>query len=160
MRKDQQHKEVLDRIEELSKEMAQLRGERDAARDELSLSDQVKKLREEIATLEINKGKLQEAHARQLREVEHKVGLDEKRQEFERTRAVRDAELAVREEALADKQQRFEDEMTFQRERFETEVGYLHKMVDEVLERLPKVTWDHTSSSGEAPKPRAKRSAA
>lgn len=147
MSKQSRHQQVLDKIEELAEELAKLRGERKAARDELSLSDQVKKLREEIATLEIDKAKVEEENARKLREVEHKVGLDEKRQEFERTRAVKDAELAVREEALSADKQRFEDEMKFQRERFETEVGYLHKMVDEVLERLPKVTWEHSSTT-------------
>lgn len=101
---------------------------------------EVLKLREEIETLKIEKGRKEEESARKEREIEHKVGLERKRQEFEMEAAKREATLTVREENLAADRKRFEDQMAFHEKRFSEEVTYLKEMVGQVLERLPNVT--------------------
>lgn len=90
-------------------------------------------LREEIETLKIEKARREEEYARREREVEHKVGLERKRQAVELANATREATLKVREENLAADKTRFAEEMKFQRERFTTEVSYLKEMLQQVL---------------------------
>lgn len=94
------------------------------------------KLREEIETLKISKGRLEEENAKTLREVEHKVGLERKRQEFELESAKKEATLKVREENLAADQKRFKEQMEFHEKRFSEEVGYLKGMLGQVLVKL------------------------
>jgi hypothetical protein len=101
------------------------------------LQDRVTKTREQIETLRIEKERIEEAHARREREVEHKVGLERKRQEFEIAQAKRETELTVREENLTADRKRFEEQMKFLTERFEEEVEYQRELLTKVLERLP-----------------------
>lgn len=149
MRKNELSEELLSELRALSKSVAELKGERDAVREEVTLADRVKRLQKDVSDLEIQKDRLKEDHAREKREVEHMVGLERKRQEFEAEQAMKavdvartEATLAVREENLATDRARFESEMKFTRERFEAEVGYLKELMVEVLDRLPKVTVD------------------
>ncbi len=97
----------------------------------------VSALREQIETLRIEKGRREEEIARKERDIEHKVGLERKRQEFEITQAKRETTVAVREENLTADKARFEEQMNFTRERFTTEVGYLKEMMGEMMKRLP-----------------------
>lgn len=60
------------------------------------------------------------------REVEHKVGLERKRQEFEIQQAKRETEVKVREENLAADKERFKAEMNFQREHLQSEIKSRH----------------------------------
>lgn len=106
------------------------------------LSGRVKQLREQLTTLEIEKGKKDEEFARKEREIEHKVGLERKRQEFELSSGKKEATLTVREENLVADRKRFDEQMKFQNDRFTTEVGYLKDMIGQVLERVPNVTAD------------------
>lgn len=131
-------KRLLDRIEGLSEQLAEKRGEQEG----LNLLDRIKGLREEISDLEISRDGKQEEVDRREREITHKVGLEKKRSEFEQGAAKREAVLEVREEALSAGQERFNKEMEFQRSRFEEEVGYLKGLMGEILERLPTVTVD------------------
>lgn len=132
--------ELLDEIRHLSKEVAELRGERDAGKDAIKLSDSIVRLKKELTTVQIEKDRETERHDREKREVEHMVGLEKKRQEFEVDAAKRDVKLTVREENLKEDRQRFEQEMKFTRERFEKEVGYLQDLMKQVLKRLPTVS--------------------
>jgi len=95
------------------------------------------KLREEISKLEIDRAKKQEEFDRREREVEHKVGLERKRQEFEIQQAKRETTVGVREENLKADKERFKSEMDFQRKRLEEEVASLRELVGEMLKRLP-----------------------
>lgn len=104
------------------------------------LSQRVKELREKAEKLEIEKDRKQEEFDRREREVEHKVGLDRKRQEFEVASAKREAVLAVREENLAADRKRFEEQIGFHEERFTQEVGYLKELMTEIMKRLPEVS--------------------
>lgn len=104
------------------------------------LSAKVKQLREQVENLEIEKGRKEEEFARKQREVEHKVGLERKRQEFEVESAKREAKLTVREENLAADRERFEGQMAFHDKRFTEEVGYLKGLMEQLMARLPDVT--------------------
>jgi hypothetical protein len=68
-------------------------------------------LKEELETLRIEKDRKEEEQERKIREVEHKVGLEKARTEFEVEAAKREAVLDVREENLTEAQERFESQM-------------------------------------------------
>lgn len=121
------HKDALSMVE------GELRGIRSVA----DLAGKVKSLRTEVEKLETEKSRKTEEFARREREVEHKVGLERKRQEFELESGKRDAVLKVREENLAADRKRFEEQMQFHDERFTAEVGYLKDMLAEIVKRLP-----------------------
>lgn len=104
------------------------------------LHTKIHELKDEIEKLTIEKDRKQEEFDRREREVEHKVGLERKRQEFEVEAGKRDAVLKVREENLAADRKRFEEQMKFHEERFTAEVGYLKDMIGQVMARLPDVT--------------------
>lgn len=94
-------------------------------------------LKKKISDLEIDHAKKKEEWDRREREVEHKIGLERKRQEFEIEQAKRETSIKVREENLAADKERFKAEMDFQRERLSGEVDSLRKLVDQMLQRLP-----------------------
>jgi hypothetical protein len=130
---------IREDIRQVAETLARLEGKRKGVSEELGLSEEIKKLKREIAQLEIDKSKLTEEHERKVREVEHKVGLVQKRQDFEIEAASRDVELKVREEALAAERERFEKQMDFVSERFAKEIDYLKEIMDQIMLRLPNV---------------------
>ena len=101
------------------------------------LSAKVKFLREELEKLKIEKARRDEEFERREREVEHKVGLERKRQEFELESGKKEAILKVREENLTADRKRFDEQMKFHDERFTAEVGYLKDMLADIVKRLP-----------------------
>ena len=94
-------------------------------------------LEKEISRLGIEADRKKEEWDRREREIEHKIGLERKRQEFEITQAKRETTVVVREENLAADKERFKAEMDFQRKRLEEEVASLRTLVGQMLERLP-----------------------
>ena len=131
-----------DRIEKLAREIAddiynRLQGELSGLRDVSKLSSKVAGLRQEVEKLTIERDRKQEEFSRREREIEHKVGLERKRQEFEIDQAKRETTVTVREENLDADKKRFEEQMAFHEKRFTEEVKYLKDMVSEVLKRLP-----------------------
>lgn len=103
------------------------------------LSEEVTRLKREIADLEINKGKTVEDHARQERELRHMIGLEKKRQEMEIAHAKREAVIETREQNLKVQQERFTEQLAFNTQRFETMEKYLKDMLSDILTRLPNV---------------------
>ena len=101
------------------------------------LNGQVVKLKEDLETLQIEKDRKDEGFDRKEREIEHKIGLERKRQEFEIKQAKREATVNIREENLSADRDRFESQMKFTEERFSKEVKYLKDMMDKMMERLP-----------------------
>lgn len=101
------------------------------------VASHIVKLREELETLKIEKGRKEEEFAKKEREIEHKVGLERKRQEFEIQQAKREAIVGVKEENLKADQARFAEQLKFHEDRFTKEVGYLKDMLGEMLKRLP-----------------------
>lgn len=107
------------------------------AESALASAGKITKLREELETLRIEKGRKEEEFAKKEREIEHKVGLERKRQEFEIEQAKRETTVAVREENLKADKDRFAEQLKFHEDRFATEVGYLKDMMGQLMERLP-----------------------
>lgn len=108
-----------------------------AAKEMLSKVAKAGDLQKEITRLEVELSRKQEDWARREREVEHKVGLERKRQEFEIEQAKRETSTTVREENLKADKERFKSEMEFQRKHLEGEIGALRELVGEMLKRLP-----------------------
>lgn len=135
---------ILAELQTLSKRVAELKGERDATREELDLATDVVRLKRELTNLEIEKDRQHEAHEREKREVEHMVGLERKRSEFEVESSKRDVTLTIREENLKADRDRFEQQMDFMTKRFDGEVKYLKELMTEILGRLPSVEVNKT----------------
>jgi len=106
-------------------------------RTAFSLEERLAKLREELEAAKLEKARRDEEFARREREIEHKVGLERKRQEFEVSQAKREATVSVREENLKHDRERFEQQLKFHEERFTAEVGYLKGMLEQMMKRLP-----------------------
>lgn len=94
-------------------------------------------LEKEVTRLTIEADRKKEEWERREREIEHKIGLERKRQEFEIQQAKRDTSVTVREENLKADKERFKAEMDFQRERLQGEVASLRELVTQMLQRLP-----------------------
>jgi len=109
----------------------------DALKDKNGDALKAADLKKEIARLEVERDKKQEEFDRREREVEHKVGLERKRQEFEIEQSKREAASVIKEENLKADKERFKAEMDFQRERLEGEVKALRSLVEHLLERVP-----------------------
>src|SRR5947207_2941534 len=87
-----------EKIEELTKTVAKLRGEKDALSEHRNLVRERDALREELEVLKIEKDRRDEEFARERREIEHATGLHRKQSEWEREKAVDEAKITVREE--------------------------------------------------------------
>jgi hypothetical protein len=110
----------------------------------IKLSEELVALKKEIADLEIKKGRVEEQHAKEERELRHMIGLEKKRQEFEVKQAKEETGLKVREENLKAEKSRFEEQLKFNNERFEKMETYLKDMLKNILDRLPNVNMDIT----------------
>jgi hypothetical protein len=130
------HEELLTELRRKFPEDGALVQERSA------LERQVNELRRELTAKEITASKKQEDFDKRERELRHMIGLEQKRQAFELEASKRDALLSVREENLVKDRQRFEQQMTFQTERFEKELAAERALMQQILERLPTITVD------------------
>ena len=131
--------QLLDELAELKTAVTELKGERAATSKIRDMEREYAETKRQLTDLQIEFDKEKEKHAREKREVEHLVGLERKRSEFEREAAVTEARVAVREENLTAEQQRFEDQMKFITTRFEKEIEQSKELMMEILTRLPKV---------------------
>jgi len=131
---------LREQIEVLEREVRKLVQQRDDLQTEAGLSDTIISLRKRITELEIEEAKKTEAFDREKREVEHMVGLERRRADFEREAAIREAELSVREQNLAAVQENLQKQIDFMVERFTEEVGYLKtEVLAVVIKALPNV---------------------
>lgn len=103
------------------------------------LTDKIKGLQTDLETLKIEKDRKDEEYSRKDREIEHKIGLERTRQEFEVAQAKREATLEVEQKNLDADKDRFKSEMEFQRKRLEKEVDSLNGLVKQLLKRVPSV---------------------
>lgn len=101
------------------------------------LEDKIHSLKETVADLEIQRAKKKEEFDRREREIEHKVGLQKKRTEFEVESARKEALLDVREENLVKDRKRFDEHMEFYKQQMETQTTYLKELVEAALARTP-----------------------
>ena len=127
-----EEKEIIKRLRELG-------GKPDSAE---VLTAEIIALKKQKTELEIEKSKSDEEHAKQERELRHMIGLEKKRQEVELQQAKKETELTVREANLAADKKRFEEQLEFNTERFETMEKYLKDTLREVLDRLPNVNME------------------
>jgi chromosome segregation ATPase len=150
--------DLLREIASLKEEIHLLRSEKRAVSEAAKYAGEVNDLKEQIVNLKIEKARIDEDHDREKREVEHLVGLQRKRQDFEVEAAKRDTELSVREGNLKEEQKRFDEQMKFIEKRLETENGYVREMLKQVLDRLPTVKVDRSieETYGSQPRRRAK----
>lgn len=129
---------IREAVEEVAKtEEASLKKRLSGFRNVENLQQKVLALKENIEDLEISKARKEEKFVKRERELEHKIGLERKRQEFEVEQAKRETTVTIQEENLQADKERFKGQMEFHEERFKEEVGYLKEMVGQVLERLP-----------------------
>jgi septal ring factor EnvC (AmiA/AmiB activator) len=148
MRFSREHREQVDRLEAIKKELADIKREIQSEKTSLTLTHRINDLKKEIAKLEIERDKTEEGFDRRERETEHKVGLLLKQQEFEVEKARQETALEVRESNLEAERERFETEMKFMRERMEKEVDYVKEIVEKILTRLPDISASLSVGSG------------
>lgn len=153
MKKQGLSPEDLKSIEDLRAEVVRLRIDLANAHDSLAESEALRAKEQELADLEkkvsllqIDKDRIEEGFARERREIEHKVGLQQERQTQELDLGKREAMAQVREENLTKDKDRFEEQMKFNTERFEREYTAMRSIIQEVLTRLPNIT-EHVSLS-------------
>lgn len=101
------------------------------------LDAEITALKDEVEGLNRQRARKQEEFDRKDREIEHKIGLEKNRQEFEIKQAKREAAVSVLEDALAAKEEAFEERMKFQHDRFIEEVKYQRSLVEQMMKRLP-----------------------
>ena len=106
-------------------------------KDVTSLKAQIQVLEDSVTDLTVQKSRKEEEFAKREREVEHMIGLEKSRHEFEVDKATQEAVLTVREENLATERKAFEDQMKFNTDRFEAEVKYQRELLQDVLKQLP-----------------------
>lgn len=140
--RDTKLEKLTEKITELSKRVAELKGERDAISDKSKLADEIATLKQEKTAKEIELDRVKEDHEREKREIDHKIGLHRQRVEQEIELSRKEAVLDVREENLKKDRERFEQEMDYTRKRFSEEVDRLTSLQKEILERLPKWSVD------------------
>lgn len=129
---------LMEELTSLKRSVAEIKGERAAGKRVIDLEREYASTKRELTDLQIEFDREKERHAREKREVEHLVGLERKRSDFEREAAIKEAKVTVREENLAAQTERFEEQMSFITTRFEKEVGYVKEIMADVLARLPK----------------------
>lgn len=130
---------LTEEIRSLSSRVAALKGEQDYLTEARQHADTINELKTRIETMRIEKMRLEEERARDDRELEHKLGLERKRQEWEHEKAMqevdsarREALIELREENLEAQRESFDKQMQFITKRFEKEI----KAQREMLERL------------------------
>lgn len=88
-----------------------------------------------LTDLQIELDRVKEQHARENREIEHKVGLQRQRQKQEIELAKREAEVTVREQNLQAEKARFDRDVSFIKEQTREQ----RETMLEILRRLPDV---------------------
>lgn len=137
---DEQLDKLTGQIEKLGKQVAQLRGENAALEDRRVLLNEKLELTAEIEQLKIEQERMEEGHARKIREVEHATGLHRKQSEWEREKAVEQAKLEVEKGNLGAEKARFEEQLKFHKAQIKNEVDRLDGLLKGLMDRLPTVT--------------------
>jgi hypothetical protein len=138
-REEQQLASLTDAVRELRSEISVLTRQRDLTK---SLRDQETL----VEKLKLEKDRLVEANDRKVRETEHQTGLLRRQVDQDQANAKKQADLAaqqakleVREENLTADKNRFAEEVKFQRDFMQAEIGRLENLIKAVLNRVPVV---------------------
>lgn len=139
------NRRTLARIETLSQQLATLSGEVAAKSELLGLANEYEQAKKQVVDMELKMATLTEEHERQIREVEHKIGLHKIQTEHDVKAARKEAELAVREEGLNAQKDQFKDQMEFMSKRMENEIESQRDLMEKILSRLPNFERSHTT---------------
>lgn len=127
--------QLLSRVEKLASEVGSLTEELAEARGSLSVVADLDRARQELEQLRAEQAVIEEKHARERREIEHKVGLHEQRAKQEKDLAEREAIVKVREENLSIDRARFDEQVEF----VKSETEHVRKLSEQILARIPNV---------------------
>ena len=111
----------------------------DKIRNVTDYEEAIEALKEKLSDLRLRRDEIMAANNRNQINIEHKVGLLKQQHEQELALSKRDAVLTVREENLTKDQQRFADQMEFERKQMSGEMESLRTLTAQLLERLPDV---------------------
>lgn len=139
---EEQRAALLSEITELRVEIKELRTERGDLRTRDELEQKVAQLRRDLTQKQIDYDREAEKWARERREVEHKVGLQQEKADFDADAARRTAILEVREENLTAAQEQAAKELAFTKEQMQVTQAFLEQNFAKVLERLPDISVD------------------
>lgn len=128
---------LMEELADLKRSVTEIKGERKATVRVRDLEKEYDQVKRELTDKQIEFDREQEKWEREKREVEHMVGLQRKRGEFESEAAGREAKLSVREENLKAQQERFDEHVKFIEERFDQQFKSLEKLTGKILDRLP-----------------------
>ena len=152
-------------IEELTATIAGLRGEVRALTTMKDRTEDLTRLREQIAELEINKNKLIADQAERERATKHKVGLLMEKQEQDKAHqdrmneiTLREARAGVREENLAADRKRFEEQIEFVQTQIKGEIDRFMTLQQQLMERLPTIEVNLEGPAQTAPARTSRRS--
>lgn len=134
---DRLRKEIINIIEATANVYT---GPLDKIRSYLDLASETEKLRDQVASLKIEKSQREEEFARKEREIEHKIGLVKLQQETELRHQKETITLEIERKNLENEKGLFKTEMEFRNTRWESEVKYLKDILEKVLKRLPEET--------------------
>lgn len=157
--KDKARKEIQELTEQIAKltaEVKTLSRQRQGLQNIEAIEAERDKLRRQINDLSIDKEKLEEGFDRERREIEHKIGLQKKKAEFDRDAGKREAIIAVREENLKSQQEEFDARMKFREKQFDSQVEYLQSIMEQILNRVPTITVDRQITEGSRSASRSK----
>lgn len=128
---------LMEELAELKRSVAELKGEEAAFSKVRTLESRINMLTRQLTDKQIDYDREHEKWEREKRDVEHMVGLQRKRGEFETEAAEREAKLSVREENLAAQQARFDEHVAFIEKRFDEQFASLNSLTEKILERMP-----------------------
>jgi hypothetical protein len=111
----------------LSRKIETLQGKMDALGESLEL-------KREVEALKIERSKIEEDFARERREIEHKLGLEKRRQEADLEAAIKGAD--ARERWQKQQEEQFDEKLDW----FKEQTAEHQKLSKEILSRLPKIT--------------------
>lgn len=152
-RTDPKRDALADEINALTDKVADLEIEIKALTKQRGSLTQVTDLEREIEKLKLEKARLVEEGERRVRDVEHKVGLVQKRQEQDAAHQKRQIELArqeavleVREQNLDHATSEFDKRMAFREEQFDKQVAQWQQhltdfkdMYGDAMKRVPNI---------------------
>jgi hypothetical protein len=128
---------LMEELADLKLAVTELKGEEAGLTKVRSLETRINTLTRELTDKQIEWDREKEKWDREKREVEHMVGLQRKRGDFENEAAARDAKLTVREENLDADKKRFDEHVQFIEKRFAEQFKSLEKLTGQILERMP-----------------------
>lgn len=156
--------------QQLLDELARIRADIKALGTQRASTQELAALGTQVERLKLEKDRLEETNARNLRKAEqeadlkvqkatHEAGLLLKEREFDIDSARREAQLTVREANLAAEQKQFEDRMAFRDKHFDAEMARIEKVSLALMERLPVIEVNMEAEGRPAVRGRATRAA-